>query len=145
MIKPDIAGTDRKQEVHARKMLESLALTANAGAYTSHMNLISKDVSVYGVPGFDVIGYDDWARQCEYEFDAGLLKRVSYEGMRVVTVTPGHVLFKTTETVEGSDGSVNQQGLEIIIRKEADGKWRVLQERILADDEMEFDSRKTKQ
>lgn len=133
------------EEVPAKEMLEALALTANASAYISHMDLISREVSVYGVPGFDVIGYDDWARQCEYEFDKGLLKRVSYEGMRVVTVTPGHVLFKTTETVEGSDGSVNRQGLEIIIRKEADGKWRVLQERILAADEMEFDSRKTKQ
>jgi ketosteroid isomerase-like protein len=126
----------------AKDMLEALALTANAGAYISHMDLISKEVSVYGVPGFDVIGYDDWARQCEYEFDAGLLKRVSYEGLRLVTVTPGNVLFKTTETVEGSDGTVNRQGLEILIRKEGDGKWRVLQERILADDEMEFDSRK---
>lgn len=126
----------------ARNMLEALALTANAGAYTSHMDLISKDVSVYGVPGFDVIGYDDWARQCQHEFDEGLLKRVSYEGLSVVTVTPVNVLFKTTETVEGMDGSVNSQGVEILIRKEADGKWRVLQERILADDEMEFDSRK---
>ena len=58
----------------ATDMLEALALTANAGAYDSHMNLISKAVSIYGVPGFEVIGYDDWARQCEYEFDEGLLK-----------------------------------------------------------------------
>ena len=107
------------------------------------MDLISKEVSVYGVPGFDVVTYDDWARQCQHQFDDGLLKRVSYEGLRVVTVTSGNVLFKTTETVEGTDGSANRQGLEILIRKEADGKWRVLQERILADDEMEFDSRKT--
>lgn len=128
----------------AADILEALALTANAGAYTSHMNLISKQVSVYGVPGFDVIGYDDWARQCQYEFDEGLLKRVSYEGLLLVTVTPGNVLFKTTETVEGNDGSVNCQGVEILIRKEADGKWRVLQERILAEDEMDFDSRKKK-
>lgn len=126
----------------AEDMLEALALTANAGAYITHMDLISKEVSVYGVPGFDVIGYDDWARQCQHEFDEGLLKRVSYEGLRVVTVTPGNVLFKTTETVEGTDGSVNRQGVEILIRKEADGKWRVLQERILADDEMDYDSRK---
>lgn len=131
------------EEVPAREMLEALALTANAGAFVSHMDLISKEVSVYGVPGFEVIGYDDWARQCEHEFDEGLLKRVSYEGLRLVTVTPGHLLFKTTETVEGTDGSVNRQGLEIIIRKEADGKWRVLQERILADDEVLFDSHKT--
>lgn len=129
----------------AKEMLEALALTANAGAYISHMNLISKEVSVYGVPGFEVIGYDDWARQCEYEFDEGLLQRVSYEGLHLVTVTPANVLFKTTETVEGTDGTVNRHGIEILIRHEADGKWRVLQERILAEDEMQFDNRKTKQ
>ncbi|MDP1681124.1 MAG: hypothetical protein Q8L39_05040 [Burkholderiales bacterium] len=128
---------------NAKDMLAALALTANSGAYTEHMDLISKEVSVYGVPGFDVIGYDDWARQCKHEFDEGLLKQVSYEGLRVVTLTPGNVLFKTTETVEGTDGTVNRQGVEILIRKEADGKWRVVQERILADDEMEFDSHKT--
>lgn len=127
----------------AKDMLEALALTANAGAYTSHMDLISKQVSVYGVPGFDVIAYDDWARQCQYEFDAGLLKRVSYEGMRVVAVAPGNVLFKTIETVEGTDGTINRHGVEILIRQEADGKWRVVQERILDANEMEFDSRKS--
>ncbi len=126
----------------ATDMLEALALTANAGAYDSHMNLISKAVSIYGVPGFEVIGYDDWARQCEYEFDEGLLKRVSYEGLHLVSVSPGIVVFKTTETVEATDGRKNRQGVEILIRKEADGKWRVLQERILAQDEMDFDSRK---
>ena len=127
---------------NARDMLEAMALTANSGAYASHMDLISKDVSVYGVPGFDVIGHDDWARQCKSEFDEGLLKGVSYEGLRVVTMAPGNVLFKTTEMVEGTDGTINCHGLEILIRKEADGKWRVLRERILADDEMKFDSHK---
>ena len=126
----------------AMDMLEALALTANAGAFVSHMDLISKQVSVYGVPGFDVIGYDDWARQCEYEFDEGLLKRVSYEGLRVVTATADNILFKTAETVEGTDGTVNRQGVEILIRREEDGKWRVVQERILDANEMEFDSRK---
>jgi len=135
-------GNEHMENKPAHDMLEALALTANAGAYTSHMDLISKEVSVYGVPGFDVIGYDDWARQCQYEFDEGLLKRVSYEGLRVVTVTPGNVLFKTHETVEGTDGTINRQGVEILIRKEADGKWRVVQERILDENEMEFDSRK---
>ena len=128
---------------NAKNMLEALALTANTGAYSSHMDLISKEVSVYGVPGFDVIGYDDWARQCKHEFDEGLLKQVSYEGLRVVTLTPGNVLFKTTETVEGTDGTINRQGVEILIRKEADGKWRIVQERILAESEMEYDSHKT--
>lgn len=126
----------------ARDMLDAMALTANTGAYASHMDLISKEVRVYGVPGFEVINYHDWARQCKHEFEEGLLKRVSYEGLRVVTMGPGNVLFKTTETVEGTDGTINRHDLEILIRKEADGKWRVLQERILAEDEMQLDSRK---
>ena len=125
-------------------MLEALALTANAGAYTSHMNLISKEVRVYGVPGFEVIGYDDWARQCQYEFDEGILKRVSYEGMQLVNVTQENILFKTIETVEATDGTINRHGVEILIRMEADGKWRVLQERMLAADEIQFDERKIK-
>ena len=127
----------------AADMLEALALTANAGAYTSHMDLISKEVSVYGVPGFEVIGYEDWARQCLHQFDEVLLKSVSYEGMRVVTVTHSSVLFKTMETIEATDGTVNRHGLEVLIRREPDGKWRVLQERILAVDETNFESSKT--
>jgi hypothetical protein len=128
----------------ATDMLEALALTANAGAFTSHMNLISKEVSVYGVPGFEVIGYDDWARQCQYEFDEGILKRVSYEGMQLVNVTQENILFKTIEIVEATDGTINRHGVEILIRMEADGKWRVLQERLLAADEIQFDEPKIK-
>ena len=128
---------------NAKDMLEALALTANTGAYSAHMDLISKEVSVYGVPGFDVIGYNDWARQCKHEFDEGILKQVSYEGLRVVTLTPGNVLFKTTETVEGTDGTVNRHVVEILIREETDGKWRIVQERILAEGEMEYDGHET--
>jgi ketosteroid isomerase-like protein len=64
--------------------------------------------------------------------------------LHLVTKTDGNVLFKTIETVEAKDGTINRQGVEILIRKEADGKWRVFQERILAEDEMQFDLCKEK-
>jgi len=120
----------------ARKMLEAMAKTANAKEYSSHMDLISKEVKVFGIPGFDVINHEDWARQCKHEFDEGILKQVSYDGLQVVGMAPGSVLFKTIETVEGTDGKINRHNLEILIRKEADGKWRVVQEKILTDDGM---------
>lgn len=123
----------------AAEMLAALASTANAHDYPAHMALISPSVNVFGVPGFDVIGYDDWARQCKHEFEHGLLREVHYEGLRVVSATSDNVLFKTIETVEGTDGTVNRQGVEILIRRESDGAWRVVQERILAPDEMQFD------
>ncbi|MHB1951501.1 MAG: Cif family virulence factor [Acidiferrobacteraceae bacterium] len=123
----------------AQAMLAALARTANALDYAGHMALISPSVQVFGVPGFDVLGYDDWARQCRHEFENGLLRGVRYEGLRVTSATGGNVLFKTIEIVEGSDGTVNRNGVEILIRHEPDGVWRVVQERVLTPEETEFD------
>jgi len=127
----------------AAEMLVALSNTANTRDYAAHMALISPTVNVFGVPDFEVINYDDWARQCKHEFEQGLLRQVSYEGLQVITMTSNNVLFKTIETVEGTDGTVNRHGLEILIRRETDGIWRVTQERILGADEMEFDRKKS--
>jgi len=123
----------------ARDWLDALARTANAKDFAAHMDLISKEVQVFGVPGFEVIGYDDWARQSEHEFSAGILARVSYQGLKVQAMTPGRVMFKTLETLETSDGETQTQGVEIVIVQENDGVWRVTQERVLTPEEAKFD------
>lgn len=123
----------------AEKLLLDMAQSANDKDYTAHMDLISQEVSVFGVPGFEVIGYDDWARQCQHEFENNILKSVSYGPMKVVTQSPGRVMFKTLEIVETNDGTCNKNRVEIIIQKEKDGKWRVLQERILPEKEATLD------
>jgi len=124
------------------EFLAVMAETANKLDLDAHMNLISKEVSVYGVPGFEVITYDDWFNQCKHEFENKLLKKVSYEGLNILAQTPERVMFKSLETVEGSDGSINTSGIEFIIQKEEDGQWRVAQERILPEDELESDKRR---
>jgi len=124
------------------EFLAEMAETANRLDLDAHMNLISKDVSVYGVPGFEVITYDDWHRQCAYEFENKLLKSISYHGLNVLAETPDRIMFKSIETVNGSDGSSNTNGVEFIIQKEEDGQWRVSQERILPADELENDKRR---
>lgn len=124
------------------EFLAVMAETANKLDFEAHMDLISKDVSVYGVPGFEVITFDDWYKQCKHEFDNKLLKKVSYEGLNVLAETPERIMFKSLETVEGSDDSINTSGIEFIIQKEEDGQWRVGQERILPDDELESDKRR---
>lgn len=124
------------------EFLAAMAHTANKLNFEEHMNLISKDVSVYGVPGFEVIAYEDWFNQCKHEFENKLLKKVSYHGMNVLAETPERIMFKSVETVEGSDGSVNSSGIEFIIQKEDGGQWRVAQERILPDDELDSDKRR---
>ncbi len=126
----------------AQQFLDQMAVTANALDLDAHMNLISKNVSVFGVPGFDVIGYDDWFNQCKHEFDNKLLKQVSYKGMNVLAEMPDKIMFKSQETIEGDDGTINTSGIEFIIQKEEDGVWRVSQERVLPDDELENDIRR---
>ena len=123
----------------ARDWLATLARSANDKDFAAHMDLISRDVRVFGVPGFEVIGYDDWARQCEHEFAQGILARVEYRGMKVLAMAPGRIMFKTLETVHASDGDAQTQGVEIVIVQETDGKWRVTQERVLTAEEARFD------
>lgn len=126
----------------AQGFLDLMAATANQLSLDEHMNLISKQVSVFGVPGFEVIGYDDWLNQCQYEFENKILKQVSYLGLNVTTDTSDRIMFKSIETVEGTDGMINSNGIEFIIQKEEDGQWRVCQERILPADELENDQRR---
>jgi len=108
-----------------------MADTANRLDFSAHMNLISKQVKVYGVPNFEEITYDDWYRQCEQEFKDSVLKGVSYAGVNIIEETPERITFKSIETVEGNDGNVNENYIEFIIQRENDGAWRVVQERIL--------------
>lgn len=125
--------------MNAQMFLDQMAATANDLDLAEHMNLISKQVSVFGVPGFEVITYDDWLNQCKHEFDNKLLKKVSYEGLNVLAQTDGRIMFKSVETVEGADGESNTSGIEFIIQLEDDGQWRVIQERVLPDDELASD------
>ena len=123
----------------AREWLDEMARTANAKDFTAHMNLISKQVQVFGVPGFEVIGYDDWARQCQHEFAEGILAQVAYRDLKVQAMTLGRVMFKTLETLQTVDGASQTQGVEIVLTKETDGQWRVTQERVLSPEEARFD------
>ncbi len=104
-----------------------------------HLNLLSKRVQLTGVPDFDQIGYDDRARQCRHEFTHGLIDSVTYQRLKLRAATADRLMFKTCETVIACDGSQNRQGIDVLIEKEADGVWRVVQERILPEDEARHD------
>ena len=123
----------------SEKWLMEVVRTANTKDYTGHMDLISRRVSLHGMPGFETIGYEDWARQCQHEFENNILKSVRYDGFKPVAVTHERIMFKTFETVEATDGTINANGVEMLLEKERDGKWRLIQERILPPDEAAHD------
>jgi len=115
--------------------LNEISRTVAAHDHAAHMALISRDVSLLGVPGFDNIGFDDWSKQCQYEFANRLIKRVDYGKIRIRVVTDKRLMFMTYETVTANDGSTNAQGVECLLEKEDDGQWRLVQERILPPEE----------
>jgi len=126
-------------EAIARQWLEQSAATATNKQFAAHMDLISKKVSVTGLEGFDNIDYDAWHRVCEKEFAQGILKSVRYDGLKMLASTETQVQFKTYEVVEATDATINANGIEVLLELEADGKWRLVQERILTEEEARQD------
>jgi uncharacterized protein (TIGR02246 family) len=122
-------------EAVIKNWLNEISRTVAAHDHAAHMALISRDVSLLGVPGFDNIGFDDWSKQCQYEFENRLIKRVDYGKIRIRVVTEKRLMFMAYETVTANDGSVNAQGVECLLEKEDDGQWRLVQERILSQEE----------
>ena len=70
----------------------------------------------------------------------GLLKSVEYAGFKLEAHSADRIVFKTHETVTGTDGTVNAHGLEVLLEREDDGRWRVTRERILSAEEVERDA-----
>ena len=119
----------------AQAWLNASADTATNKQFEAHFNLISKKVRVTGVPGYESISYDDWARQSEQEFKDNVLKSVEYDGLKLTASNDTQVMFKTVESIFANDGSNRKHGVEILLEKEDDDVWRVIQERVMTDDE----------
>ncbi len=117
--------------MNPQEFLNKMAETANTFNFEAHMNLISKEVNVFGFPDFDVIKYDDWYNQCKKEFEDRVLKRVTYQGLYVVAENEERAMFQSVETVESTDGRMNISVIEFTIKKESDGQWRVVKEQIM--------------
>ena len=127
---------NKTPEMIAQQWLDASAQTASNQDFDAHFNLISKKVRVTGVPGFESISYDDWARAAEKDFKEGLLESVSYEGLKMNAHNDTQIMFKTLETIFVNDGSKKTQGVEILLQLEEDNVWRVIQERVMTGDEI---------
>ena len=120
----------------AQAWLDASALTASNRDFDAHFNLISEKVRVTGVPGFESISYDDWARAAKKDFEDQVLEKVTYDGLKLNAQNETQIMFKTLENIFVNDGTKKTQGVEILIELEKDGVWRVIQERVMTGDEI---------
>lgn len=114
--------------------LERFVASALKHDLATHMAMISREVMVFGVPGFDALYYDDWYRQCEQEFPQGLLTGLTYEKVTIRTADDNDILFNSLETTRTSDGRTIAQPVEVLLRNEG-RDWRLKQMRLLKEDE----------
>ncbi len=119
----------------AQHWMDSCCQTIKDYDHAAHMNLISKQVKVLGVPGYDVISYADWYSQCEYEFSEKLIDQTSYQGLKIRDSDANRVKFLTNETIHTNDGTVESNPIEVLLAKEDDDQWRVIEERLLSREE----------
>ena len=112
--------------------------TALAGDLDGHMAMISTQVAVFGVPGFDTLGYEDWHRQCEHEFPQRLITGLEYGRTKVRIANQERILFKSLETTRTSDGGKLAQAVEMLLERDG-GDWKLKQLRMLPQDEARND------
>ena len=115
--------------------LNNIVTTADARDHAAHMNLISSSISLTGIPGFEQIGYEQWSQQCESDFADGIITKIEYQGLKIRAATDERIMFITRENISTNDGNTQSQGIECLLEKESDGQWRLLQQRVLGDDE----------
>jgi hypothetical protein len=96
----------------------------------SHMSLVSQRVKVYGNPSKDVIDYRDWMARRKFEFSNGDILSLSYQKLRLISSTQRRIRFSTTETTLGKNGKMLVLNKNIILEREDDGVWRVVEENV---------------
>lgn len=95
-----------------------------------HMGFISRRVKVYGVPSKDVIEYRDWKVRRMYEFANGEILALNYQKVRIISSTQRRIRFSTTETTVGKHGKILVLHKNIILEREDDTIWRVVEENV---------------
>jgi len=119
----------------AEEWLTQAAESAGQKDLKGHMGMISKRISLQGVPGFENIDYDIWFKQCRHQFENAMIKSIAYKGFNLVSATETQIIFTVFEVVVGTDGTLNEQIVEMSLEKEDDDVWRLVLERVLIEND----------
>lgn len=126
---------EERAQLIAEQWLTDAAESAGQKDLKRHMGMISKRVSLEGVPGFENIDYDIWFKQCRHQFENAMIKSIAYKGFNLISSTETQIIFTVFEVVVGTDGTVNEQIVEMSLDKEDDDAWRLVLERVLIEND----------
>jgi len=128
-FKPTIK-INHMSELDIRKWLSNIAETAKNKDLQKHMELVSENVVVYGMPSGKTLNYSDWYNRRKSEFQRNLLKDLTYNNLKVKTYGLRRLIFDIEEVMDGTNGDMAVINKQIILEQEQDERWRVVEETI---------------
>lgn len=111
-----------------RKWLSSITETIEARDLEKHMDLVSENVAIYGMPSGNTLSYADWYSRRKNEFKRGLLKSLTYNNLKIKTIGLRRLIFDIEEVMDGANGDMAIINKQIILEQELDDKWCVIEE-----------------
>ncbi|MCW8900231.1 MAG: hypothetical protein OQK75_03870 [Gammaproteobacteria bacterium] len=113
-----------------RKWLSHITETVKARDLNQHMNLVSENVAVYGMPSGKTLSYADWRSRRKSEFQRGLLKSLAYNNLKIKTIGLRRLIFDIEEIMDGTNGDMAIINKQVILEQDMDDAWRVVEETI---------------
>ncbi len=96
----------------------------------AHMQLVSSEVQVFGMPSKAVIYYDEWRERRKLELKTGELLSINYTIQKIITSMPRRITFSARENLLNNKRKVIILDKMIVLEKEQDDVWRVVEETI---------------
>lgn len=113
-----------------QQWLNGISFSAATWNLDEHMELISRDVQVHGLPAVGIVDYVGFKKRRHNEFHKKLLLSITYKGLELLESNGEHITFTVKETLKSTRGESFVLDKEIRLRRESDGKWRAVQEQI---------------
>ena len=117
-------------ELDIRKWLSNITETVKNKDLQKHMDLVSENVVIYGMPKGNTLNYADWYARRKSEFERNVLKDLSYHNLKVKNFGLRRLTFSIEEIMDGSNGDMAVINKHVILEQEQDEQWRVVEETI---------------
>jgi hypothetical protein len=119
----------QEAEIIVHAWLKDLTRSAAHHDLPAHMQLVSRQVRVVGIPNAGSIDYDGWRLRRFNEFNGKLLQSLNYQLREIINTRDEQIVFSVQETMRASNGKSIVADKDVILQKEKDGRWRVRYER----------------
>ncbi len=110
--------------------LQALRTSVEQHDLTAHMALVSKNARIYGLPNHKEIDYAAWKQRRKNEFDQDRLHGLVHKIIRIRLSLQRRIGFELEEHMLASDGKVFVILKDVLLEREEDDNWRVVEETI---------------